>query len=215
VEESQGDPRAPRSVTRLDDPRALRALAHPLRLKLLALLRIEGPLTATRAAQVLGESHAACSFHLRQLAKYGMVEEAGGGQGRQRPWRATGMATAWPNYTADPETAAASGLVTSLIAQGQFEQLMRWLEAKPDEPEEWQRAAPFGDALIYVTPEELVELSDQVDALIRRYSDRLERPDARPDGSRLISYLNIAFPYLAPAPAPSSSPHAEGDAGDH
>jgi predicted transcriptional regulator len=75
-----------RTVKRLTDPRALRALAHPLRISLVGLLRREGPLTATRAGGLLGESSASCSFHLRQLAKYGLVEEAGGGKGRERPW---------------------------------------------------------------------------------------------------------------------------------
>ena len=66
-----------RTVTRLTDPRALRADAHPVRMALMGLLRTEGPLTATRAAELLGESSGTCSFHLRQLAKYGLVEEAG------------------------------------------------------------------------------------------------------------------------------------------
>ncbi|MGH3175522.1 MAG: winged helix-turn-helix domain-containing protein, partial [Streptosporangiaceae bacterium] len=84
-----------RTVTRLTDPRALRAYAHPVRMALVGLLRTEGPLTATRAAELLGESSGTCSFHLRQLAKYGLVEEAGGGTGREKPWRATTTSTAW------------------------------------------------------------------------------------------------------------------------
>src|ERR1700685_881226 len=107
------DPRA-RSVKRLTDPRALRALAHPIRLSLLSalrtrrprtppapppptglsllsVLRTRGPLTATKAAELIGESSASCSFHLRQLSKYGLVEEARGGHGRERPWQATAM----------------------------------------------------------------------------------------------------------------------------
>src|SRR3984885_15977455 len=76
-----------RTVTRLTDARALRAYAHPVRMKLVGLLRTEGPLTATRAGELLGESSGTTSFHLRQLAKYGLVEEAGGGTGRQKPWR--------------------------------------------------------------------------------------------------------------------------------
>ncbi|MGH3152377.1 MAG: winged helix-turn-helix domain-containing protein, partial [Streptosporangiaceae bacterium] len=70
-----------KSVIKLTDARALRAYAHPVRMKLVGLLRTEGPLTATRAAELLGESTGTCSFHLRQLAKYGLVEEAGGGTG--------------------------------------------------------------------------------------------------------------------------------------
>jgi DNA-binding transcriptional ArsR family regulator len=104
-----GDRPANRSVTRLRDPRALRALAHPTRLSLVGLLRVEGPLTATRAAQLLGESSASMSFHLRQLAKYGLVEEAGGGKGRERPWRATAMFTNLPDVAENPDIAVAGG----------------------------------------------------------------------------------------------------------
>src|SRR5918912_2452269 len=105
-----------RRVLQLTDPRALRAVAHPTRLALVGLLRREGPLTATRAAEHLGESPASCSFHLRQLARYGLVEEAGGGHGRERPWRATAWATSWPGFAADPEVAAGAQLLSRTIA---------------------------------------------------------------------------------------------------
>src|SRR5262252_218969 len=149
--EDAGEQRRGRSVKRVTDPRALRALAHPIRLSLLGLLRTEGPLTATRAGELLGQSSASCSFHLRQLAKYGLVEEAGGGRGRERPWRATAMFTDVPAVTDSPELDAASDLFRSLIAERYFEQMMAWLEARPDEPAEWQRAALFGDVLLYLT----------------------------------------------------------------
>ena len=117
-----------RSVKRLRDPRALRALAHPIRLSLVGLLRVEGPLTATRAAELLGESSASMSFHLRQLAKYGLVEEAGGGKGRERPWRATAMFTNLPDVAENPDLAVAGDLLSSVIAERYFEDVMRWLE---------------------------------------------------------------------------------------
>ena len=66
----------------LTDPRALRALAHPLRVKLLGLLRLEGPMTASDAGRRVGESSGSASYHLRQLERYGLVEEAEGGTGR-------------------------------------------------------------------------------------------------------------------------------------
>src|ERR1700741_4164679 len=113
-----------RSVKRMTDPRALRALAHPLRLSLLGLLRTEGPLTATQAGELLGESSASCSFHLRQLAKYGLAEEAGGGHGRERPWRATAMLTDVPAVADSPELDAASGLFRSIIAERYYESMM-------------------------------------------------------------------------------------------
>src|SRR4029077_15021025 len=97
-----------RTVTRLTDPRALRAYAHPVRMALMGLLRTEGPLTATRGAQLLGESSGTCSFHLRQLAKYGLVEEAGGGTGREKPWRATTTSTVWGAAGGERPVAAAT-----------------------------------------------------------------------------------------------------------
>jgi hypothetical protein len=184
-----------RTVTRLTDPRALRAYAHPVRMALVGLLRTEGPLTATRAGELLGESSGTCSFHLRQLAKYGLVEEAGGGTGREKPWRATTTSTDW-DATGDgtPESAAATGLLASVIAERYFEQLARWLEASPDEPQEWRQAALLGDRVLYVTPAELAELGDRVRGVLDEYFERLARPELRPPGARQVSWLGIAFP---------------------
>ena len=183
-----------RTVTRLTDPRALRAYAHPVRMKLVGLLRTEGPLTATRAAELLGESSGTCSFHLRQLARYGLVEEAGGGTGREKPWQATTTSTAWDSTAATPELAAAADLLNAVITEGYFEQLMRWLEARPGEPAEWQEAAPLGDRILYVTAEELSELSRKVGDLVDEYFERQVRPELRPPGSRLVTWLHLAFP---------------------
>jgi len=185
---------APRSVTRLTDPRALRAMAHPIRLSLIGVLRRERPLTATQAGELIGQSSASCSFHLRQLAKYGLVEEAGGGKGRERPWRATTLFTSWPDVAEGPEAAAASSLLSSVLADRYFEALMRWLDAKPDQPEQWQHAAQFGDTMLYVTPEELTELAAETQAMMDRFLDRVAHPERRPPGARRVTYLHMAFP---------------------
>src|SRR5215467_12516496 len=71
----------------LDDPRAIRALAHPLRLELQSIVGRSGKITAADAARELGISHALASHHLRQLAKYGFVEQVQGADARERPWR--------------------------------------------------------------------------------------------------------------------------------
>ena len=183
-----------RTIARLTDSRALRAYAHPVRMALIGLLRSEGPLTATQAAELLGESSGTCSFHLRQLAKYGLVEEAGGGTGREKPWQATTTSTAWDSTDATPEVAAAAGLLNTVIAEQYFEQLMRWLEVRPGEPAEWQDAAPFGDRILYVTAEELTELSRKVGDLVDEHFERQVRPELRPAGSRLVTWLHLAFP---------------------
>jgi DNA-binding transcriptional ArsR family regulator len=189
---------ANRSVTRLRDPRALRALAHPIRLSLVGLLRVEGPLTATRAGELLGESSASTSFHLRQLAKYGLVEEAGGGKGRERPWRAAAMFTNLPDVAENPDLAVAAELLSSVIAERYFEDVMRWLEVRQAEPEAWQRVAQFGDTYLYLTPDELAALGEQTQQMMDRYIDRQADPELRPEGARLVSYLHLAFPMSRP-----------------
>ena len=183
-----------RSVIRLTDARALRAYAHPVRMKLVGLLRTEGPLTASRAAELLGESSGTTSFHLRQLAKYGLVEEAGGGTGRQKPWRATATTTTWDAIGDTPEVAAAASMLNVAMVEEYFEQLVRWLEARQDEPDEWQEAFPFGDQIVYVTADELAALSGQVRELVGAYFERQVKPELRPPGSRPVSYLHLAYP---------------------
>jgi predicted ArsR family transcriptional regulator len=183
-----------RSVTRLTDPRALRAYAHPVRMALVGLLRTEGPLTATKAAELLGESSGTCSFHLRQLAKYGLVEETGEGKGREKPWRATATVTQWEAIADNPELAAATSMLNTVVAERYFEQLTRWLERAPREPAQWQEAALFGDRILYLTAAELAALGDKVRELVDGYLDRLTRPELRPDGARRVTYLALAFP---------------------
>lgn len=183
-----------RSVKRLSDPRALRALAHPTRLSLVGLLRRDGPLTATQAGQLLGESSASASFHLRQLAKYGLVEEAGGGTGRERPWRATTQFTDWPDVPGDSEQAAATDLLAAVIADRYFEYLTRWLETRHAEDDAWRRAAMFGDTMIWVTADELAELGARERALVDGYLDRQDHPELRPPGARRVTFLHLAFP---------------------
>lgn len=186
-------------MKKLTDPKALRALAHPVRLALLGQLRVHGQLTATQAAELLGESSASCSFHLRQLAKYELVEEAGGGQGRERPWRATTMFTSWPAVADDPKVDAAAGLLRDVVMDYYLQDLARWQEVIGDEPAEWQRAARFGDTSLYVTAAELTELNRRVQELVDAYLDRQANPELRPPGARLVSYLHIAHPVVGRA----------------
>ncbi|HET7015346.1 MAG TPA: helix-turn-helix domain-containing protein [Streptosporangiaceae bacterium] len=189
------DPRA-RSVKRITDPRALRALAHPIRLSLLGALRTQGPLTATKAAELIGESSASCSFHLRQLSKYGLVEEASGGHGRERPWQATTMFTDVPEIADNPELAAAADLFRSVILERYFENATRWLDAKAHEPREWQQAAQFNDRFLYLTADELLEVTEQIGTMLDAYADRNVSPELRPAESRLVSCVNLGFPLL-------------------
>jgi predicted transcriptional regulator len=189
------DQDSPRSV-RLTDPRALRAYAHPTRMALVALLRRDGPQTATQAARAIGESVASCSFHLRQMAKYGLVEQAEGGRGREKPWRATAMLTDWDPSPPDPVAAGAAQALQLALAEQYFELTARWLTAQSAEPAEWRDAAEFGDSLLHLTAAELRELGSKVHDLLQPYQDRLEDTSRRPAGSRPVAFLHLAFPAL-------------------
>lgn len=179
-------------TVQLTDPLALRALAHPVRLELIALLRRGGPLTATQAGERIGESPASCSFHLRQLAKYGLVEEAGGGRGRERPWRATAATTEWAARGSDDEADAAGSALTRLIVERHFQSALEWLDRRDSEDPEWVDAAAVSDAIVYMTPEELHELGLKIWALVEPYVKRLEEPG--PSGARAVNVIGLAYP---------------------
>ncbi|ARQ70845.1 winged helix-turn-helix domain-containing protein [Streptomyces marincola] len=176
----------------LTDPQALRAYAHPTRMRLVGLLRLHGPLTATRAAELTGQSVASCSYHLRMLAKYGLVEEDPGGSGRQKPWRATARSTSWPEYSEDPAVTEASGALTAMAAENWFERTMRAIESRGALPREWQEAEEFSDTAVYLTPAELKELRDRIRDLIAAYVDR-DDPALRPEGAKLVEFVRVAY----------------------
>jgi DNA-binding transcriptional ArsR family regulator len=189
---------AERRTVTLTDPRALRAMAHPTRIELIGLLRRGGPLTATQAGEKIGESPASCSFHLRQLAKYGLVEEAGGGRGRERPWRATSITTEWPDLVESEEAQAAGAMLSRVVIERYFEQSIEWLERRPTEPPEWSGAAIFGDALVHMTVAELQELDAGIRDLLEPFLKRLEDPAPPPAGSRPVSLITLGFPLAEP-----------------
>ena len=177
----------------ISDPRTLRGLAHPTRLALVGLLRQHGTLTATEAARLLGLNTGACSFHLRQLAKYGLVEEVSV-PGRQKPWRATAQATSFPDVVSGPEMTAALRILSSALAERYAALMMDWVNRRAGESEAWQRAAWFGDMLLHVTPDELYALSEHIERLVAPYEQRVFTPEDRPEGSRLVSVLHVAIP---------------------
>jgi len=189
---------AKRRTVTLTDPRALRAMAHPTRLELIALLRRGGPLTATQAAKRIGESPASCSFHLRQLAKYGLVEEAGGGSGRERPWRATSISTEWPVFGESEETRAAGEMLSRVVVERYFESTVEWLERQPGEPPEWAEAALFGDAQVEMTVEEMREVEAKIRELLEPYLKRLEDGSPPVSGSRPVVVIALAYPLAEP-----------------
>jgi DNA-binding transcriptional ArsR family regulator len=190
-----GESHPSRTVRRiLDDPVAIRALAHPLRLKLRTLIGRQGPMTAAQAARELGISQALASHHLRQLAKYGFVEPAAGGNNRDRPWRITHTSMALPRGVPDEPTSVAGDLLEQVVAERAIEHLVDWHQHRDDYDPRWREHSGVGQSLVYVTVEEYAALHHALDALInplverRRLGDVAARPpDARPVDLTLIS----------------------------
>jgi len=172
----------------------MRAMAHPVRLALMEALNDAGTLTATEAAERVGESPSNCSFHLRQLAKYGFCEEAGGGRGREKPWRATAMFTTWNFTPGDSELSAAERHLDASVLERYRTRIGQWLETRADEPPEWQRATGFGDLSLPLTAAELEQLRDDVQALLRPYLGRVTGEDEAPEGARRVELIQFAFP---------------------
>ncbi len=189
-------------IRQVTDPQIMRALAHPVRLALLETLSLYGPLTATQAGERIGESATTCSFHLRQLANYGFVEEAGGGKGRARPWRMSAYGMSMSTTTEDPAADIAANALSRMARQRSFARLENWLETRGSYPPEWQRAATQSEHLLFVTAEELDRLADELNDLLReRFGERLRDPATRPAGAIPVEALMFTFPVEPPPEA--------------
>ena len=188
----------PDRTIELTDPRAMRAYAHPVRMALIGLLRTEGPLTATQAAERLGESSGTCSFHLRQLAKYGFCEEAGGGRGREKPWRATAATTSWSTNVDDPERRDAQRHLDAIVLQHYVTRVSRWLADRDEDPPEWRTAAGYGDYNVPLTAPELEKLRADIDGLLEPYRARATGDEDPPDGARRVAFIHFDFPEPEP-----------------
>lgn len=192
-------PRGPRSEPGqvvATDPATIRALAHPLRLRILALLDDEGEVTATRCAEVTGESVASCSFHLRMLAKYGYVEPAER-RGKERPWRSVGRGRQAKGDPHVPESLHAAGAVANLMLDQEAARVRAWLAGAATDDPQWLLASTMTGASFYATREELDALAREVEALTDRFRGRWEDPALRPEGARrarLFSVVNADPP---------------------
>src|SRR5918999_1628004 len=148
------------------DPRRLRALAHPLRVRLLGLLRTDGPATATLLAKRVGESSGATSYHLRQLAAYGFVEDdpERGGAGRQRWWRSTHAYTEWrdTDFIYDPELRGVLDDWLHLMLRAQLSRVETWLAERAEWDKSWVEAADLGDWTLQLTAAQVTALREEL-----------------------------------------------------
>jgi DNA-binding transcriptional ArsR family regulator len=150
------------------DSRTLRGLAHPVRVRLLGMLRLDGPSTATKLGQRLGLSSAATSYHLRQLATYGFIVDADDlSEGRERWWRAAHRVTTFDlTPSTDPDSAEEGEVYLRSAAQIWADNLGRYLDERPTLPPEWQGAGTLSDMVLLLTPEQADELARQMWAYV-------------------------------------------------
>jgi predicted transcriptional regulator len=185
-----------REWTNLTDPKAMRALAHPVRMSLLELLSAAGTLTATQASELLGESPANCAFHLRTLAKYGFVREAGGGRGRERPWERVSMNIHLSTHQEDPGASVTAEMLQRVWLDRLFERARNVLNSTDAWPAAWRDAHEASQSVEFLTPKETKELADEVLGILRRYDDRRDDPSRRPDGALPVEFLFFGYPLI-------------------
>jgi predicted ArsR family transcriptional regulator len=181
---------------------------HPVREALLELIGRDGTVTATAAARELGGSTGLYSFHLRRLARFGIIEEAPSGPGRVRPWRlaragAAGSSSGSPSGSSGQ---AVSDVELSEVARGlEDESYRRWLERRDTAPAAWRRDEAFSQ-VVYLTPEEMAGMAAVIRALLAQYRHREVRPAARPPEAAPVAVVARLFPLLEPGGAPRPGP---------
>jgi hypothetical protein len=173
----------------------MRALAHPVRISLLEQLTLRGPMTATQCAALIGESPSSCSFHLRTLARYGFIEEADGGTGRQRPWRVVTVGNRWETTSQTPAAERAAGDALAAVVRERDLRLLEQFQARTDEfDDEWRRAAFNSNYGGWLTAAELAEIGEKLTELWQPYLARLADAGSRPAGARLVHMFAYGFP---------------------
>ncbi len=184
--------RPPRPSVEVTDPRVLRALTHPLRTRILGVLRLDGPSTATLLAQRLAESSGATSYHLRELHRFGFVEDAPGrGTGRERWWQAAHRSTRWQSDDfADPPLA--DELAQRLVRLHQ-RLLDAYLEQRPTLPAAWAGLASFSDLPMHLNRAQLTRLNEELGAVLERWRDEEAGEPAAP-GTTVVQVLTQVFP---------------------
>jgi DNA-binding transcriptional ArsR family regulator len=188
----------------VSDPSVLRALAHPMRGRLLGLLRSEGPSTATRLGRQLGESSGATSYHLRQLEAYGLVGEHRR-EGRERWWQALHQMTSWDpaELVEQPGGLEANQQMQRLQLEAMGRQLRGWVERGHVHGPQWAAVAGLSDYVLRLTPDQTRACLDELYAVLDRWV-AAERP---PDPAAVpVAFHTAAFPLVEQGPLVDETP---------
>lgn len=166
------------------DPKVLRALAHPLRWKLIDLIGSETTATATRCAEVLGESVASCSYHLGMLAKYGYIAQVPERGGREKPWRLVSPKQDLRPPGLDVEGELAAEAAFEVFLDHETERTKSRFRRAGIERKPWQPVA--SGVTTHLTEGEFVAVKQQLTDILERFSARAGDPSQRPEGGREV-----------------------------
>jgi len=185
-------------------PDAVKVLAHPLRSRLLTALRQGGPASATALAGHLSTNTGATSYHLRRLESVGLVEDTGGGRGKERLWRAATESHGWTpsTFSADEDARTAVGWLVRDYHRQFDTAYAHWLDVEESWPAEWHDATGMSDTWVEVTPEQMADMQAELAAVLERYA----RAGTGDPNARRIHVWRFAFPV-----EPDDVPRAAGD----
>ncbi|MEI5583375.1 MULTISPECIES: winged helix-turn-helix domain-containing protein [unclassified Agromyces] len=179
----------------LHDAGPMRAMAHPMRLRLLGLLRVDGPATVGMLADRTGEAPGSISYHLATLAKHGFVEEAPelARDRRERWWRAAHEVTSWrtEEFIGDPDRHAASDALRRAVLETYHRELLDALSAEAGLEPEWVAASDSSDGAAHLTLAEFRELSADLAAVREKWWARGREPR---EGARAVRWMTHVFP---------------------
>jgi DNA-binding transcriptional ArsR family regulator len=186
------------------DAKGLRALAHPVRVQLIGLLRKHGPSTATRLAERLGVNSGTASYHLRQLGAAGFVEEdTERGNARERWWRSVYWSTLFSDRDLTEQEPEAAMTYLQSIAAAHALQAQRTLNELQTMPPAWRRVVDLSDWVLRLTPEETDALYEELEAVIARHRrERPEGPATAPEDAERVSLILHVLPELGAPAAP-------------
>lgn len=181
-------------VRHLQDPRDIRALAHPARMAIIDALASGEELTATECSELTGLSPSATAYHLKLLERYDFAEPAvARSDGRERPWRATDRSTTFDLEPTTPAGAAAAAAVALAFFDGTRALAEEFIATERDEPEEWRDVASLANADLWLTAEEGRLVAAALAAVVKPYRSR--RVADRPEGARRVRVMNAVTPH--------------------
>jgi DNA-binding transcriptional ArsR family regulator len=180
----------------LEDPRDIRALAHPARMAIIDALASGDELTATECAALTGLSPSATAYHLKLLERYDFAEPAPArSDGRERPWRASRRRQVHLD-SSTPAGAAAAAAVALAYVDRTLAVAEEFMATAHEEAQEWQDVAYVGNADLWLTVEETRTVTAGLGAVLERYRNRALAD--RPDGSRRVRVMSLAVPHRKP-----------------